>query len=115
MIYCGTENVELIYFHLDDDEYDRHCIMMERDSDENVFYVRTCCDSEWEWKFVYTMSNYEMVKHAIWDNGFDSENMHDYLFALDNIFEEIFEDIVIFDECECTCDCDAGCNHCGCK
>ena len=114
MIYCGTEKVELIYFHLDEDENNRHFITMEQDADANVFYVRTCCDLEWEWKFAYTATHYEMVKHAIFDAGFDSEDMHDFLCNLDEIFEEIFDEIVICD-CDEACDCDNGCNHCGCK
>ena len=113
MIYNGTEHVELIWFHLDDDIDERHMIMVERDSDENVFYVKTCCNPEWEWKFAYTAGNYEMVKHAIFDAGFDSEDMEDMLYELDEIFEEYFEEIVIWDECNC--DCENGCNHCGCK
>ena len=115
MIYCGTENVELIYFHLEDDQNERHLIMMERNADENVFYVRTCCHPEWEWKFAYTTSHYEMVKHAIFDAGFDCEDIDDLLFELDDVFEEYFNEIVIFNECEDNCDCDGGCEHCGCK
>jgi hypothetical protein len=113
MIYCGTDKVELIYFHLDEDKNERHFITMEQDADENVFYVKTCCNPEWEWKFAYTAGNYEMVKHAIFDAGFDSENMENMLYELDEIFEEYFEEIVMLDECNC--DCENGCNHCGCK
>lgn len=117
MIYNGTDKVELIWFHLDEDESERHVITMEQDCDENVFYVRTCCNPGWEWKFYYTVDNYEMVKHAIWDNGFDSEDMDEMLWNLDACFEEIFDEIVIWDECDCdgACDCETGCNHCGCK
>ena len=117
MIYYGTEKAEMIYFYNENYENDRHFIMMERDSDENVFYVRTCCNRDWEWKFYYTVSNYEMVKHAIFDVGFDSEDMADVLWNLDEMFDEIFEEIVVWDEHECNgnCECDNGCEHCGCK
>lgn len=111
MIYYGTEKAELIYFHLDDDDSDVHFITMEIDSDEPVFYVRTCCNSDWEWKFYYTPSNYDMVKHAIWDVGFDSKDMKEMLFELDGFFESIFDEIVIWDEC----DCEGTCEHCNCK
>lgn len=114
MIYYGTEKEEFIYFHLEDDEDDIHFIAMERDCDEPVFYVRTCCNSDWEWKFYDTASNYEMVKHAIFDLGFDCDDMDELLFELDGVFEEIFDEIVIWD-CDGTCDCESGCNHCGCK
>ena len=110
MIYYGTDKVELIYFETDN-KSERHFIAMEQASDENVFYVRTCCNPDWEWKFWYTADNYEMVKHAIWDNGFDADDMSDMLYALDEVFEEIFDKIVIWDEC----DCNGGCEHCNCK
>lgn len=112
MTYYGTEKAELIYFYLDEDESDLHFIVIERDCDEPVFYVKTCCNNDWEWKFHDTASNYEMVKHAIFDAGFDSKNMRDFLRELDNVFEEIFEEIVIWDN---ECNCETGCNHCNCK
>lgn len=115
MIYNGTNKVELIYFHLENRPGERHFIAMEINSDEPVFYVRTCCNPDWEWKFCYTTSNYDMVKHCIWDVCFDSEDMDEALYELDGYFEEIFEEIVIWDECEATCDCESGCNHCNCK
>ena len=108
MIYYGTKKVEHIYFHLEDDVDDLHYIEMERDADENVFYVRACCDHEWEWKFHDCVSNYEIVKHAIFDAGFDAEDIGDMLYALDSIFEDIFDGIIIWD-CECNC------NNCNCK
>lgn len=111
MIYCGTDKVELIWFHLEEDENERHVITMEQDCDENVFYVRTCCNSDWEWKFVYTAGCYDMVKHAIFDAGFDCEDIEDLLWTLDGIFEEYFDKIVIWDEC----DCENGCECCNCK
>ena len=110
MIYNGTDKMELIYFHLENDENVRHFISMELDCDEPVFYVRTCCNDDWEWKFYYTASNYEMVKHAIFDAGFDSENMCEFLMMLDEIFDDIFEDIVAWD-----CDCDGSCERCNCE
>lgn len=117
MNYNGTTKAELIYWHREDNKNDCHFITMEIDGDENVFYVRTCCNSDWEWKFHYTVGNYELVKHVIFDVGFDSENMADLLWNLDGIFEDIFDEIVVWDECECNgnCECDNGCEHCGCK
>ena len=114
MTYYGTEKAELIYFYPNGNKDDLHFIVMERDCDESVFYVRACCNSNWEWKFYDTASNYEMVKHAIFDAGFECEAMDEMLFELDGIFEEIFDEIVIWDECEATCDCESGCNHCNC-
>lgn len=113
MIYYGTDKAELIYFHLDEDKNDRHFVTMEQDGDENVFYVRSCCNPNWEWKFYYTATNYEMVKHAIFDVGFDSVNMEEMLWELDGYFEDIFDEIVVWDKCEC--DCENGCEHCNCN
>lgn len=107
MIYNGTDKLEVIYFHLENDESVRHFITMEQDCDESVFYVRTCCNDDWEWKFHYTSSNYEMVKHTIFDACFDSENMCEFLMMLDEIFDDTFEDIVVWD-----CDCDGSCECC---
>ena len=117
MVYYGTDKAELIYFYLDGNKDDMHFIIMEQDCDENVFYVKSCCNSNWEWKFHYTVTNYEMVKHAIFDAGFDSYDTEEMLWRLDEIFEDIFDEIVIWDECECNgdCDCETGCEHCGCK
>lgn len=114
MIYNGTAKAELIYFHLEDDKNDAHFIAMEIDSDEPFFYVRTCCNSDWEWKFFYSPSNYDMVRHAIWNAGFDSEDMEEMLCGLDQYFEDVFEEIVVW-ECDSTCDCEDGCHCCGCK
>lgn len=111
MIYHGTSKVERIYFHDENNNENVHFIAMEIDCDNPIFYVRTCCNSEWEWKFVYNPSNYDMVRHAIWDVGFDSENIDEALRELDGFFEEIFDEIVIWDEC----DCESGCKHCNCN
>ena len=111
MVYYGTEKAELIYFHEKGNENNMHFIVMEQDCDESVFYVRTCCNSDWEWKFYYNPSNYEMVKHMIMDAGFECDAMDEMLFELDGIFEEIFEEIVVWDECECN----RSCEHCDCK
>lgn len=110
MVYYGTDKTELIYFHLHGNEDDMHFVAMTQDCDENVFYVKSCCNTEWEWKFHYTATTYEMVKHAIFDIGFDSENMEEMLHALDECFEEIFDEIVIWD-----CECDGNCEHCDCN
>ena len=113
MIYYGTEKAELIYFQLENEEDEQHFIAMIMDCDEAVFYVRTCCMNDWEWKFHYTASNYDMVKHAIFDAGFDHANMKDMLWELDGIFEDILDEIVVWDEDEC--DCGNNCGHCNCR
>jgi hypothetical protein len=109
MIFNGIMKTEALFFHLENNKDEVHFIEMERDCEEDVFYVRVCCDDKWEWKFYDEASNYELVKHAIFDAGFDAENMNDLLWELDAIFEEYFEEIVIWDECDGNCGC------CNCK
>ena len=113
MNYYGTEKAEFIYFNTDRNEDEMHFIEMERDCMEPVFYVRTCCSRDWEWVFYDNATNYEMVKHVIFDVAHACEDMEEFMRELDEIFEEIFNEIVVWDECEC--DCENGCNHCNCK
>lgn len=114
MIFNGMLKTEALFFHLENDRNEVHFIEMERDGDEGVFYVRVCCDDEWEWKFVDTASNYELVKHAIFDIAFDSHHMGELIEGLDEVFKDIFNTIVIWD-CEETCDCETSHSHCVCK
>ena len=110
MIFAGMNKIEAIFFHLDNDKNDMHFVELERDCDEDVFYVRMCCDDEWEWKFYDNDCNYEMVKHVVMENVLVCDSMGELFEALDNDFEEIFDKIVAWE-----CDCENGCNHCSCK
>ncbi len=114
MIFNGSMKTEALFFHLENNVNDLHFVEMERDCEEGVFSVMVCCDDEWEWKFYDRSSNYELVKHAIFDIAFDSHNINELIEGLDEVFEDTFKEIVVW-ECETTCDCDGGCNHCGCK
>ena len=108
MVFRGMSQTETFFFHTDGDV---HYIEMERDGEEGIFYVKACCNDEWEWKFYDTASNYELVKHMIIDVAFSEDDMVDAMDALDGVFEDIFGEIVVWDEC----DCDGNCQHCGCK
>ena len=110
MIFNGMMKTEVLFFHLENDVNELHFVEMERDCEEDVFSVRVCCDDEWEWKFYDEASNYELVKHAIFDIAFDSHNMTELINGLDEIFEDIFNGIVAHE-----CDCDGSCEHCNCK
>ena len=109
MIFNGMMKSEALFFRLENDVNDVHFVEMERDCEEDVFYVRVCCDDEWEWKFYDKASNYELVKHAIFDIAFDSHNMTELINCLDEVFEDTFNEILAFE-----CDCNGSCDHCTC-
>lgn len=108
MVFYGVNNTETILVHEEHDEDIVHYVEMERDCDSETFYVRTCCSLAWEWEFVDNASNYEMVKHAIIDTVLDCDDMDEAMRELDEIFEEVFKDIV-------ACECEVDCNHYQCK
>lgn len=114
MIFNGTVKTEALFFHLENDSDYVYFIEMERDYDDGVFYVRACCSTDWEWKFFDKMSYYELVKHAIFDVAFDSHNIDEFIAGLDEVFEDTFKEIVVWEN-ERTCNCDGSCNNCTCK
>ena len=118
MLYKGTDIMECIHIvpeHYDGNEY---CINMIKVMDENVFYVTTDYDDDWYWVFCLDgVTNYEMVKHAIIDVAFDCDDIDDFLDALNYIFEDTFETIIVEYEHECDCGkCgDTCCDECNCE
>ena len=104
MIFNGMIKTEALFFYLENDEENLHFVEMERDCELDVFHVRVCCDDEWEWKFYDKASNYELVKHAIFDVAFDAANMTELINGLDEVFEEIV-----------ACECSGCCDNCNCK
>lgn len=110
MIYYGTDVTETIYMHRDNNMQDMHFVELTKSGDEPVFYVKACCNPDWSWKFFMdNVSNYEMVKHTVMDTMFECDDMNEVIEELDVQFEEIFNDIVVWDECEGNC-CE-NCNH----
>ena len=119
MIFNGIIKTEALFFHLDSNRDEMCCIEMERNCDEGVLCVRSCND-DWEWNFFDEASNYELVKHAIFDVAFGANNTKELIYGLDEIFESVFKKIVAWEgeevcDCDGDCDCNGGCNHCGCK
>ena len=111
MIYFATDLTEKIYMHSASCQDDMHCIALTKSGDEPTFYVQCCCNENWIWEFYMdNVSNYEMVKHVVMDVMLECDNMREVLETLDAQFEEIFDDIVVWDECECNCAC---CENCG--
>ena len=105
MQYIGTNETEIIYFG---DEDDQHYIELIKSCDEPIFYVRACCDPSWIYKFDYSVSNYEMVKHIAMDAALECDDMMELMEYLDDVFVEMFDDIIVYDEC------DGCCGECGC-
>lgn len=111
MVYHGTNKTETIYISLEDDLEHVCGIELIKAYDEPVFYVTTCCNTDWVWKFSMDgESNYEMVKHTIIDAVFECDDIVELMDYLDAIFEEDFDDIVVYEEVcdECCCE---NCNH----
>ena len=105
MNYCGTSFTEDIYLCNANDVNDEHCVSLIKGCDEPVFYVTTCCNSDWIWAFYMDgESNYEMIKHTIMDAAFECHDMFELMDMLDEIFEEDFDDIVV-QTCEPCCEC----------
>ena len=98
MIYCGNYEVEVIRVHPEDNINESHYISLTTDKDSPSFSVHCCCDDEWEWTFWYSKTNYEMIKHLIFDVIFECETIDDVIDTLDEIFSEDFEEIVFYEE-----------------
>lgn len=111
MVYHGTGIVEEIYMGPEGDLEGVCCIELIKAPDEPVFYVTTCCNTDWSWKFYMDgESNYEMIKHTIIDAIFECNDIIELMDYLDAVFEENFDDIVVYEE---VCDnlCCENCNH----
>ena len=115
MVYHGSTKMETIWVSPENDLEDVCCIDLTKAYDENVFYVTTCSNTDWMWKFYMEgESNYEMVKHTIIDEIFEADSFIELLDNLDDVFGEIFGDIIAYEEeghDECRCE---NCNHRGC-
>lgn len=110
MVYCATEMTEHIYMHYENDASEVHRISLTKSGEEPVFCVECCCYDDWYWLFYMdNVSNYEMIKHAIMDAMFECDDIDEVIDELDAQFEEIFGDIVVWnDRDECCCE---NCNH----
>ena len=114
MVYCGTGITETIFIGSEEDLDNACCMDLIKAYDEPVFYVTTCCNTDWVWKFYMDgESNYEMVKHTIIDAIFECDNIIDLMDYLDAVFEEDFDDIVVYEEVHDDCCCE-NCNHRNC-
>lgn len=119
MIFCGNVTCERLVVHPNDKPHSSHWIEITMEKNLPVFSVTCCCDSEWEWKFWYDKTNYDVVKHLIMDCIIECDTMDDLIDALDEVFDEFCGDM-LFDESELEyeedeCECDGNCENCECN
>lgn len=107
MIYCQTINKECIVVHPLDNINDTQYVELIKYGNAPMFAV--CVDDgedEWIWEFeMFNPSDYDRVKMNIFDAVFECDTMIELAVALDSIFKDSFEDILIVDEC-------SGCEGC---
>lgn len=117
MIYRQTINVERIVLSPLDDTNSRRFVELIKFGDIATFGV-LLDDSENErfWEFeMLEPSDYERVKMNVFDAIFECDTMYELREALDAIFEDGFEDILIKDEDEdedYDDECDGDCCRC---
>lgn len=111
MIYCQTINKECIAVHPLDDIDNTQYVELVKYGDIPMFAVwMDDGEDEWIWEFeMLTPSDYERVKMNVFDAIFGCDTMYDLARALDDIFENYFEYILVVDDCS-SCECCGGCN-----
>lgn len=110
MIYCQTINVERIAVHpLNNINNTQYVELMKYGSTPLFAVWMNDGKDDWFWEFeMFNPSDYERVKMNIYDAIFGCDTMLELAEALDAIFEDGFEDILVIDECA---DCE-GCSGC---
>ena len=128
MVLCGNYEVEHIIVHPSRNLNEAHCIEITKDKDAPIFSVTYCCDEDWIWEFVYTKTNYEVVKYLIMASIVECDTMRELIDMLDETFADECEHMIcdgVEIECDgdCACcefceeaeevfECDGDCNHC---
>lgn len=107
MRFYGTEVIERILVHDDDNIEDMHYIELVKPADESVFYVGCCCDDDWGWAFrVLDNSSYEEIKYVVMEAASVCMDMEELTETLDEVFLDEFRDMIIgIDEFQCDGDC----------
>lgn len=104
MIFCGNYETEKLIVHPSDDVNETHYIEIAKDKDAPIFRVTCCCDDEWIWEFMYSKTNYEVVKYLTMASIVECNTMADLIDMLDEVFETEC-DHMICEGIECDCDC----------
>lgn len=105
MIYCQTINVERIAVHPLDDINNTQYVELMKYGNAPLFAVwMNDGEDDWLWEFeMFNPSDYERVKMNIFDAIFGCDTMFELADALNAIFENNFENILVVGECD---DCD---------
>lgn len=111
MRYCQTINKECIAVHPLDDIDNTQYVEFIKYGDAPMFAVYVDDgDDEWIWEFEMSIpSDYERVKMNVFDAIFGCDTMTELTEALDAIFRDGFEDILIEDECSGCMGCEEDC------
>lgn len=110
MRYCQTINKECIAVHPLDDINNTYYVDLVKYGDAPLFAVwANDGECDWLWEFeLFNPSDYERIKMNIFDAIFECDTMFELVAALDAIFRDGFEDILIIHKCnECN-----GCESC---
>ena len=101
MIYCQTINVERIAVHPLDNINNTQYVELMKYGNAPLFAVwMNDGEDDWFWEFeMFNPSDYERVKMNIFDAIFACDTMFELAEALNAIFENNFEDILVVDEC----------------
>lgn len=110
MVYCGSSYTENIIVHEENlqgiIEDVAHCISLTTAAHEPKFCVTCCCNEEWMWEFYYTSkTDYERVKMCVMDMLYECNDMYQLMDLLDEVFLEVFEDMLVEEEIECCGNC----------
>lgn len=117
MRLCSMYNIERIIIHPNDEPHTSHYIDLTVGGTDPTFAVTCYCDDEWIWEFIYSQTNYEMIKHIIMDIMVECDSMEELIEELDEVFETEFMDIVCGDfddedDADEDAPCDGDCEHC---
>lgn len=113
MILCGSYEAESIIVHPSNNPNEAHCIEIVKDNEEPIFRVTYCCNEDWVWEFLYTKTNYEVVKYLIIASIVECDTIDELIDMLDETFEEECYDMICDgveyyedEEDECDGDCE---------
>ena len=111
MIYCQTVNKECIAVRPLNDINNTQCVELIKYGSVPMFAVYVYDGKDkWTWEFEQlNPSDYERVKISVFDAIFACDTMPELAVALDSIFKDECENILIEDECD-ECDGCEGCN-----
>ena len=108
MIYDGTIEIEAMMAHPEDNPDAVYSVKMRKSAEENIFYVYSDYDEDFEYAFwLDGTTNYEVVKFTIMDTLISFASWDEALQVLENDFMTSLRQILV----QCDGDCE-NCNLC---